>query len=162
MGVEIFASFLRKTLIASSAAFWLSVSLAFAQSKPAEWERIVEAAKKEGKVVASIPPSPELRKGMEVAFTRRYGIAVEFVPARGGAIVQRMDERRDGGLGIRANRSKRVRRRLTQFGRVLVSQALDEGWHRRMRRRADVDDLFRRENARRPILGILQRIQKDR
>ena len=33
-----------------------------AQSKPAEWDKIVEAAKKEGKVVASIPPSPELRK----------------------------------------------------------------------------------------------------
>ena len=27
---------------------------------------------------------------MELAFTRRYGIATEFVPARGGAIIQRM------------------------------------------------------------------------
>ena len=60
------------------------------QSRPADWEKIVEAAKKEGKVVASIPPSPELRRGMEIAFTRRYGIGVEFVPARGGAIIQRM------------------------------------------------------------------------
>jgi ABC-type Fe3+ transport system substrate-binding protein len=62
----------------------------FAQSKPGDWEKIVEAAKKEGKVVASIPPTPELRKLMEIAFTRRYGIATEFVPARGGAIIQRM------------------------------------------------------------------------
>lgn len=62
-----------------------------------DWEKIVEAAKKEGKVVASIPPSPELRRGMELAFTRRYGIGVEFVPARGGAIVQRMvSEARSG------------------------------------------------------------------
>ena len=68
----------------------LSVASTFAQSKPSEWERIVEAAKKEGKVVASIPPSPELRKTMELAFTRRYGIPTEFVPARGGAIIQRM------------------------------------------------------------------------
>ena len=68
----------------------LSASLALAQSKPAEWDKIVEAAKKEGKVVASIPPTPELRKLMEIAFTRRYGIATEFVPARGGAIIQRM------------------------------------------------------------------------
>jgi iron(III) transport system substrate-binding protein len=59
-------------------------------SRPADWDKIVEAAKKEGKVVASIPPSTELRKLMEIAFTRRYGIAVEFVPARGGAIIQRM------------------------------------------------------------------------
>jgi iron(III) transport system substrate-binding protein len=68
----------------------LSVTLAIAQSKPSDWEKIVEAAKKEGKVVASIPPSPELRKLMEIAFTRRFGIGVEFVPARGGAIIQRM------------------------------------------------------------------------
>jgi ABC-type Fe3+ transport system substrate-binding protein len=68
----------------------LIASVAFAQSKPADWDKILEAAKKEGKVVASIPPTPELRKLMEIAFTRRYGIATEFVPARGGAIIQRM------------------------------------------------------------------------
>ena len=64
-----------------------------AQSTPGktgEWEKTIELAKKEGKVVASIPPSPELRKSMELAFTRRYGVGVEFVPARGGAIIQRM------------------------------------------------------------------------
>jgi iron(III) transport system substrate-binding protein len=72
------------------ATLMVSVASSFAQSKPSEWERIVEAAKKEGRVVASIPPSPELRKTMELAFTRRYGIATEFVPARGGAIIQRM------------------------------------------------------------------------
>ena len=68
----------------------LAVTLAAAQSRSVEWENVVEAAKKEGRVVASIPPSPELRKLMEIAFTRRYGIGVEFVPARGGAIIQRM------------------------------------------------------------------------
>lgn len=74
---------------------------AFAQTgqvKPGDWDRIVEAAKKEGKVVASIPPSPELRKGMEVAFTRRYGIAVEFMPARGGAVIQRMVSESKAGV----------------------------------------------------------------
>ena len=76
----------------------LTASFALAQSKPADWDKIVEAAKKEGKVVASIPPSPELRKGMEIAFTRRYGIGVEFVPARGGAIVQRMVSEAKSGV----------------------------------------------------------------
>jgi ABC-type Fe3+ transport system substrate-binding protein len=64
--------------------------VALGQSKPGDWERSVEAAKREGKVVASIPPSPELRKLMEISFARRYGIGVELVPARGGAIIQRM------------------------------------------------------------------------
>jgi len=77
-------------LLAALTLWLLSAAPALAQSKAADWDRIVEAAKKEGKVVASIPPSPELRKTMELAFSRRYGIATEFVPARGGAIIQRM------------------------------------------------------------------------
>src|SRR5918999_1790507 len=78
------------SVLGTCSAACLSAAPAMAQSKPTDWDKIVEAGKKEGKVVASIPPSPELRKGMEIAFTRRYGIGVEFVPARGGAIVQRM------------------------------------------------------------------------
>ena len=67
------------------------------QPLPADWEKIVEAARKEGKVVGSIPPSAELRKLMELAFSKRYGIGVEFVPARGGAIIRRMvDEAKAG------------------------------------------------------------------
>ncbi|HLN85125.1 MAG TPA: hypothetical protein VK200_01655, partial [Candidatus Limnocylindrales bacterium] len=50
-------------------------SSAFSQSRSADWDKVLEAAKKEGKVVASIPPTPEVRKLMEIAFTRRYGIA---------------------------------------------------------------------------------------
>jgi ABC-type Fe3+ transport system substrate-binding protein len=87
-----------KSLVAAAATLTLGASLALAQSKPADWDRVVEAAKKEGKVVASIPPSSELRKGMEIAFTRRYGIGVEFVPARGGAIVQRMVSEAKSGV----------------------------------------------------------------
>jgi ABC-type Fe3+ transport system substrate-binding protein len=66
-------------------------------TRPNDWDKIVEAGKKEGKVVASIPPSAELRKLMELTFPKRYGIAVEFVPARGGAIIRRMvDEAKSG------------------------------------------------------------------
>jgi iron(III) transport system substrate-binding protein len=68
-------------------------SVALAQS----WDKIVEAGRKEGKVVAAIPPSAELRRLMEQAFTKRSGISVEFVPARGGSIIRRMvDEARTG------------------------------------------------------------------
>ena len=85
-------------ILASFASLCVGASFALAQSKPADWDKTVEAAKKEGKVVASIPPSPELRKGMEIAFTRRYGIGVEFVPARGGAIIQRMVSEAKSGV----------------------------------------------------------------
>jgi iron(III) transport system substrate-binding protein len=68
------------------------------QSRPADWEKIVEGGRKEGKIVASIPPSAELRKLMELTFPKRYGIGVEFVPARGGAIIQRMVDESKAGV----------------------------------------------------------------
>jgi iron(III) transport system substrate-binding protein len=68
------------------------------QGRPAEWDKIVEAAKKEGKVVVSIPPSRKLRRGMEVAFTRRYGIGVEFVSARGSASIQKIISETKAGI----------------------------------------------------------------
>lgn len=69
----------------------LTAASAFAQgARSSEWDAIVEAARKEGKVVASIPPSAELRRLMELSFTRQYGIGVEFIPARGGSIIQRI------------------------------------------------------------------------
>ena len=78
------------------------MSPALAQSSRAagnaDWDRVVDAAKKEGRVVAAIPPSPELRKGLEEAFTKRFGIVLESVPARGGAIIRRIVEESKAGI----------------------------------------------------------------
>jgi iron(III) transport system substrate-binding protein len=60
------------------------------QRLPTEWDKIIEAAKKEGKVVASIPPNRKLRKGIEVAFTRRYGVGIEFVSTRSSASIEKI------------------------------------------------------------------------
>ena len=68
------------------------------QGQPGEWDRIVEAAKREGKVVVSIPPSRKLRRAMEVAFTRRYGIGVEFVSVRSGASIQKIISETKAGI----------------------------------------------------------------
>lgn len=89
---------MRKSSVAATiAAMYLCAGSALAQFKSSDWEKIVEAGRKEGKVVASIPPSVELRKLMELSFPKRYGIGVEFVPARGGNIIRRMvDEARAG------------------------------------------------------------------
>lgn len=64
----------------------------------AEWQAAIEAARREGKVVAAIPPSPELRKGMEGSFTKRFGIVLESVPARGGAIIRRIVDESKAGI----------------------------------------------------------------
>lgn len=68
------------------------------QSAGAEWEKIVEAAKKEGKVVASIPPSAQVRKGLEEAFAKRFGIVIESVPARGSTVIRRIVEESKAGV----------------------------------------------------------------
>lgn len=64
----------------------------------AEWEKIVEAARKEGKVVASIPPSAQVRKGLEEAFAKRFGIVIESVPARGSTVIRRIVEESKAGV----------------------------------------------------------------
>src|SRR5215467_97832 len=62
-----------------------------------EWQRVVTAAKKEGKVVVSVPPGAELRKALKENFERRFGIELELVTGRGSAIVKKIaDEHRAG------------------------------------------------------------------
>ena len=95
--ISLISPITRCLVAATIAAICLSASLARAQFKPADWDKIVEAGRKEGKVVASIPPSAELRKLMELTFPKRYGIGVEFVPARGGNVIRKMvDEAKTG------------------------------------------------------------------
>ncbi|MGE5218939.1 MAG: ABC transporter substrate-binding protein [Chloroflexota bacterium] len=55
-----------------------------------EWNNTVELAKKEGKVVVSIPASTELRAAIERSFENRYGIDVEPVVGRASAIVRKI------------------------------------------------------------------------
>jgi iron(III) transport system substrate-binding protein len=86
------------------ALFYFLAALAVASTagaqtaKPAEWEKIVEAAKKEGTVVASIPPNAELRKALEENFSKRYGIALEPVAGRGAAVITRIVSEAKAGI----------------------------------------------------------------
>ena len=76
---------------------WTSFS--FAQSDwQAEWNRVSEAAKKEGRVVAGIPASAELRKALETGFGDRFkGIAIEMIASSGSTVARRiMDEYQAG------------------------------------------------------------------
>ena len=58
-----------------------------------DWDQVLEAARREVKVVASIPSSPVLRKGMGKAFEVRFpGIDREPVPGRGSRNVKRITD----------------------------------------------------------------------
>jgi iron(III) transport system substrate-binding protein len=70
------------------------------QGKPGstDWHKLVDAAKKEGKVTLSLPASAELKKQIEEQFKKRYGIEVETFTSRGSAGVRRMADEFKAGV----------------------------------------------------------------
>ena len=67
-------------------------------SSPVEWERAVEAAKKEGKVVVSVPASTELRRGIEKVFKQRFGIEAELNLGRAASLVGKIQQESKSGV----------------------------------------------------------------
>jgi ABC-type Fe3+ transport system substrate-binding protein len=91
--------FFNVRIIVLIGAILLASGAASAQSaKPGEWEKTVELAKKEGKVVVSIPASTELRAAIERSFENRYGIDVEPVVGRASAIVRKIVDESKAGV----------------------------------------------------------------
>ena len=65
----------------------------------AEWNRTLDLAKKEGKVVVSVPTSAELRKQLEGAFAARFpGIQLELNVGRGAGNINRIVEEHNAGV----------------------------------------------------------------
>jgi iron(III) transport system substrate-binding protein len=69
------------------------------QGRSADWDRIVAAANKEGKVVVSVPTSAELRKQIEAAFAAKFpGIQLELNVARGATNINKIVEEQNAGV----------------------------------------------------------------
>jgi ABC-type Fe3+ transport system substrate-binding protein len=64
-----------------------------------EWDKTVEAAKKEGRVVIAIPPSNDLRKELETLLKQKFGIEAELVAAPGPKNASRIAAERQAGVG---------------------------------------------------------------
>lgn len=63
------------------------------------WDQLVEAGKKEGKVMIYGSGSPAVRKELSSAFTPKYGIELEFLYiGRGGALAAKIKQERSAGL----------------------------------------------------------------
>ncbi|HWH77762.1 MAG TPA: hypothetical protein VNT76_10345, partial [Candidatus Binatus sp.] len=78
--------------------FSLLAGNAFSQSKIPEWDKVLEAARKEGRVVVSIPTSAELRKEFEAGFSKVYpGIELELNVARGASNINKIVEEQSAG-----------------------------------------------------------------
>jgi ABC-type Fe3+ transport system substrate-binding protein len=67
-------------------------------ANPPEWDKLVDAARKEGKVTVSLPASAELKRQIEEQFKKRYGIEVEVFTARGSSGVRRMADEFKAGV----------------------------------------------------------------
>jgi ABC-type Fe3+ transport system substrate-binding protein len=63
-----------------------------------EWESALQGARKEGKLVVAIPPSPELRKQLEPLLKQRFGIDAELVVSRGADSANRIVSEYRAGL----------------------------------------------------------------
>ena len=76
-------------------------SIAGAQSGPSaqsDWSKIVEAGKKEGRVIVSVPASAELRRDVERVFKQRYGIEAELNAGRAASIVGKIQQEVKSGV----------------------------------------------------------------
>ncbi len=75
-----------------------AVGLTAESRRLAEWDKVVEAAKKEGKVVIAIPPSNELRRDLEPLLKQKFGIDAELVAAPGPKNASRIAAERKAGV----------------------------------------------------------------
>jgi iron(III) transport system substrate-binding protein len=71
------------TLSVLVAAALLFVNSAFSAEAQEDWKKIIEAAKKEGKVVAGGPPTAVLRKQFKETFESKFGLELELISAPG-------------------------------------------------------------------------------
>jgi iron(III) transport system substrate-binding protein len=63
-----------------------------------EWQQLQAAAKKEGKVVFGIFPSPELRQALDAAFKPRFGFDIELNLATSAKTVKRIVDENAAGV----------------------------------------------------------------
>jgi iron(III) transport system substrate-binding protein len=63
-----------------------------------QWDKTVEAGKKEGIVIVSVPSSAELRKGVEKTFKQRFGIETELIAGRAASVVGKIQQEAKAGV----------------------------------------------------------------
>jgi iron(III) transport system substrate-binding protein len=85
------------------ARIWLlcaALALTFFSESAAqvEWKQAQESAKNEGRLVLTVPPSPEFRKALETVFKPRFGIDLEITTGTGPASVRRIIDEYKAGV----------------------------------------------------------------
>ncbi|MGH7815781.1 MAG: ABC transporter substrate-binding protein [Candidatus Binatia bacterium] len=73
-------------------------AMAAEAKRPAEWDKTVEEAKKEGKIVLAIPPATELRAALEPLLKQKFGLEAELVSAPGPKNASRIAAEKKAGV----------------------------------------------------------------
>jgi iron(III) transport system substrate-binding protein len=85
-------------LTLSAVALTIGSALA-QQNPPAEWQKLVEAARKEGVVIVSGPPGVQQREAITTEWAKTFpDIKMEYTAARGTQIVSRVVRERTAGV----------------------------------------------------------------
>lgn len=80
------------------AVIFHSTLFAAESRRPAEWDKLIETAKKEGKIVIAVPPAAELRKEMEIVIRQKLGLEAELVPNPGPRNASRIAAEQKAGV----------------------------------------------------------------
>jgi iron(III) transport system substrate-binding protein len=78
--------------------FYAASALAQDKDWQGKWDQILAGAKREGKVVVSGNPAPDVRRDLPAKFTARFGIPVEYIGGRTAALAARIRNERAAGL----------------------------------------------------------------
>ena len=73
-------------------------AIAAEAKRPAEWEKAVEEAKKEGKIALAIPPATELRTALEPLLKQKFGLEAELISAPGPKNASRIAAEKKAGV----------------------------------------------------------------
>ena len=65
------------------AAFLIIPAIIYSAEAPEDWKKVIEAGKREGKVVVGGPPTAVLRQKFKETFEKRFGIEMELLSAAG-------------------------------------------------------------------------------
>ena len=61
-----------------------------AQAQEQDWNQLIEGARREGKVVVSGPPNPDVRRDLPARFKKRFGIPLEYIGGRSSVLAGKL------------------------------------------------------------------------
>src|SRR5258706_185471 len=75
-----------------------TVAVAAEAKQTVEWDKVLEGAKTEGKIVLAVPPGTELRTALEPLLSQKFGLEAELVPAPGPKNASRIAAEKKAGV----------------------------------------------------------------